>query len=468
MTSRVPKNRVKLSCPASSVNAGLGCRDMQRLGRKHPQPRCLHRAAILALITLCAASLPVPAAAADFAIHAARLVDPRLGRVRSPVWVTIANDTIAAVESHPPAGVSVLDLGDVTLLPGLIDVHTHLGTRVGIPPLEQLKTSAARVAITGVENCRQTLLAGFTSCRDVGGSEGVDVALRDAIAAGEIWGPRLQVSTWPLSMTGGHGDDRNLLDYHWCSDLATGVADGPDEVRKKVRFDIQQGADLIKILATGGVLSAGDDPRHTTYTQDELRAACDEAKRLGRFVAAHCHGKEGMMWASLAGARSIEHGTYMDDEAANLLKKNGTWYVPTLYVIEPILAEGNPLHIRDESLAKAEAVRHRMRRAFRTARERGVRIAFGSDAGVFEHGTQARELAIYVEEGMTPMQAIQTATTSAAELMGWTDKVGGVARGQFADLIATTGDPTEDITELQRVRWVMKGGVVVKNELGEE
>ena len=407
------------------------------------------------------------ATAADFAVRAAKLVDVRAGNVRGPVWVRVNGDSIAAVENRAPAGIPVLDLGDATLLPGLIDCHTHLGTRVGLPPLEQLRTSAARAAVAGVDNCRQTLLAGFTTCRDVGSSELVDVALRDAIAAGEILGPRLQVATWALSMTGGHGDDRNLLDYHWCNELAAGVADGPDEVRKKVRFDIQQGADLIKILATGGVLSAGDDPRHTTYTMDELRAACDEAKRLGRFVAAHCHGKEGMLWASQAGARSIEHGTFMDEEAASLLKKNGTWYVPTLYVLEPILAPGNPLHIRSESLEKAKGMRERMHQAFRTAVDKGVRIAFGSDAGVFAHGTQARELALYVEEGMSSLQAIRTATTSAAELMGWSDRVGSVEPGRYADLIAVSGDPTEDITELQRVRWVMQGGVVVKNELGQ-
>jgi imidazolonepropionase-like amidohydrolase len=276
----------------------------------------------------------------------------------------------------------------------------------------------------------------------------------------------MQVATWALSMTGGHGDDQNQVDYHWCNDLASGVADGVDEVRKKVRFDVQQGADLIKILATGGVLSANDDPRHTTYTREEMRAAVDEANRLGRFVAAHCHGKEGMIWVSEAGARSIEHGTYMDAEAAGVLKKNGTWYVPTLHVVEPILAQGNPLRIPEQSLEKARAVRVHMRNAFRTALKHGVRIAFGTDAGVFAHGTQAKEFKLYIELGMTPMQAIASATTSAAELMGWSGKVGVVAKGSFADMVAVAGDPTKDITELERVQWVMKGGKVVKDALG--
>jgi imidazolonepropionase-like amidohydrolase len=275
----------------------------------------------------------------------------------------------------------------------------------------------------------------------------------------------MQVATWALSMTGGHGDDRNPVDYHWSNDQESGVADGVDECRKKVRFDVQQGADLIKILATGGVLSANDDPKHTGYTQEELNAICDEAHRLGRNVAAHCHGKQGMIWASNAGVRSIEHGTYMDAEAAAVLKKHGTWYVPTLYVIEPILAPGNPLKIPEQSLNKAREVRGSMREAFKTAMKVGVKIAFGTDAGVFPHGTQVKEFKIYTDLGMTPMQAIQTATTSAAELMSWSGRVGVVAKGSFADMVAVSGDPTKDITELEHVKWVMKGGKVWKDAL---
>jgi imidazolonepropionase-like amidohydrolase len=376
----------------------------------------------------------------------------------------VNGDTVESVQATAPAGVPVTDLGDATLLPGLVDAHTHLGSRVGVDRLSRLKSPSARSAIAGVNNARVTLEAGFTTCRDVGGRELVDIALRDAIDAGEVPGPRLQVATWSLSMTGGHGDERNALDYHWCNDLANGVADGVDEVRKQVRFNVQQGADLIKIHATGGVLSANDDPRHTTYTQAEMIAACDEANRLGRHVAAHCHGKEGMIWVSEAGARSVEHGTYMDAEAAAVLKRNGTWYVPTLYVIEPIIAPGNPLKIPEQSLQKAQVVRGHMRNAFRAAVRLGVKIAFGTDAGVFPHGTQAKEFKIYTDLGMTPMQAIQSATRSAAELMGWSGRVGVVAPGSFADMIAVSGDPTRDITELERVKWVMKGGRVYKDE----
>ena len=421
---------------------------------------------LTALLVLVFAALFAPAAHAErFAVRAAHFVDVKAGAVRGPVWVVVSGDTVESVQSSAPAGLAVTDLGEATLLPGLIDTHTHLGSRVGIDRMARLKSPAARDAITGVNNVRATLEAGFTTCRDVGGGELVDISLRDAINAGEIAGPRMQVATWGLSMTGGHGDDRNAVDYHWCNDLVSGVADGVDEVRKQVRFNIQQGADLIKILATGGVLSANDDPRHTTYTQDEMRAACDEANRLGRFVAAHCHGKEGMIWVSNAGARSIEHGTYMDAEAAAVLKKNGTWYVPTLYVVEPIVAEGNPLKIPEQNLAKARAVRGSMREAFKSANKLGVKIAFGSDAGVFPHGTQGREFKIYTDLGMTPMQAIGTATTSAAELMGWSGKVGVVARGAFADMIAVSGDPSKDVTELEHVKWVMKGGRVYKDEL---
>jgi len=408
-----------------------------------------------------------PAAPRHFAVHAAHLIDGKGGPPRGPVWVVVSGDTIESVRASAPAGLEIMELGGATLLPGLIDCHTHVSSRPGVPRLERFMSGAARNAIAGVVNCRNDLLAGFTTCRDVGGAELVDVGLRDAIVAGEIIGPRLQVATWALSMTGGHGDPMNGMDYHWCNDLESGVADGVDEVRKKVRFDIQQGADVIKILATGGVLSPGDDPRHTGYTFEEMKAAVDEAKRLGRAVAAHCHGKEGMIWASNAGVRSIEHGSYMDVEAARVLKKNGTWYVPTLYVVEPILAPDNPLHILPENLAKARVVRDQMHRAFRTALHEGVKIAFGTDAGVFPHGDQVREFPIYVREGMTPMQAILTATRSAAQLMGWEDKVGAVAPGHFADLVATAGDPLGNISELEHVKWVMKGGVVYKDELGK-
>lgn len=427
--------------------------------------RSLPLAALAALALLAGPLSPAPAHAERFAIRAAHFVDVRAGSVRGPVWVVVSGDTVESVLNAAPAGLAVTDLGDATLLPGLIDCHTHLSARVGIRQIEGLKSPAARAAITGVNNVRNTLMAGFTTCRDVGGRELVDVSLRNAIREGEIVGPRMQVATWALSMTGGHGDPTNEVDYHWCNDLENGVADGVDEVRKKVRFDVQQGADLIKILATGGVLSANDDPKHTGYTRDEMRAAVDEANRLGRFVAAHCHGKEGMIWASEAGVRSIEHGTYMDAEAAAVLKKHGTWYVPTLYVIEPILAEGNPLHISEGSLAKTREVRGHMREAFKTALKTGVKIAFGTDAGVFPHGTQVKEFKIYTDLGMSPMQAIATATTSAAELMGWTGKVGVVAPGSFADMVAVSGDPMKDITELERVRWVMKGGKVYKDEL---
>ena len=427
--------------------------------------RPLSRVASVAALALLAATASIASAADRFAVRAARFVDVKAGLVRGPVWVVVSGDTVESVEASAPAGLAVTDLGDATLLPGLIDCHTHLSSRVGLSPMEHMKSSAAHAAITGVNNVRATIEAGFTTCRDVGGSELVDVSLRDAIKAGEIPGPRMQVATWALSMTGGHGDDRNQVDYHWCNDLESGIADGVDECRKKVRFEVQQGADLIKILATGGVLSANDDPRHTGYTKEEMNAICDEAHRLGRNVAAHCHGKEGMIWASNAGARSIEHGTYMDTEAAQVLKKNGTWYVPTLYVVEPIIAPGNPLKIPEQNLAKARAVHMQMHEAFKTALKVGVKIAFGTDVGVFPHGTQAKEFKIYTDLGMTPMQAIQSATTSAADLMSWSGKVGVVAKGSFADMVAVSGDPTKDITELERVKWVMKGGKVYKDGL---
>ena len=430
-----------------------------------PAPRLARALWPLALALLAFVPSPAASDARRFAVHAAHLIDGRSSAARGSSWVVISGDTIQSVQGAAPSGLEVVELGGATLLPGLIDCHTHLSSRVGLSRADRFKSSTARAAIAGVVSCRSTIMAGFTTCRDVGGVELVDVGLRDAIQAGEIVGPRMQVATWGLSMTGGHGDPQNAANYHWCNDLESGVADGVDEVRKKVRFSIQQGADLIKISATGGVLSPGDDPQRTGYTLDEMKAAVDEATRLGRVVAAHAHGKQGILWASEAGVRSIEHGSYMDDETAKVLKKNGTWYVPTLYVIEPILAPGNPLHVPDESLAKARVVKEQMRRAFRAALKAGVSIAFGTDAGVFPHGDQVREFKIYVDEGLTPMQAIQTATVKAAELMRWADKVGTAERGRYADLVAVTGNPLQDITELERVQWVMKGGVVVKDAL---
>ncbi len=420
--------------------------------------------ASLAVLLCCLA--PIAARAERFAVHAAHWVDPAAGALKGPVWVVVNGETIESVLTSAPAGVTVKDLGNATLLPGLIDCHTHLSARPGIGALANLKSSTGRNAIAGVVSCRNTVMAGITSCRDVGGRGLVDIALRDAIQAGEIVGPRMQAAGYALTMTGGHGDEHNQLDDHWVYTDPDGIADGVDEVRKKVRFDIQQGADVIKILATGGVLSANDNPEWTGYTMDEMRAAVDEANRLGRFVAAHCHGKQGMIWASNAGVRSIEHGSYMDDEAAAVLKRNGTWYVPTQYVVEPILAPGNPLHITDQSLAKAREVREHMHKAFQSALKAGVKIAFGSDAGVFPHGDQVHEFKIYTTLGMAPMQVIQTATIAGAELMGWTGKVGAIAPGAYADLIATSGNPVQDISELERVKWVMKGGALVKDDLG--
>jgi imidazolonepropionase-like amidohydrolase len=417
-----------------------------------------------------ALSLFAPPARADaparhLAVHAAHFIDVKAGVERGPVWVTILGDTIESVRTTEPSGVEMIELGDVTLLPGLIDCHTHQSARVGVGTLAMIKSGPADAAISGTINVRNTLMAGFTTVRDVGGSDLVDVALRDAINAGTIPGPRMRVATWALSMTGGHGDESNLFDDRWHFEGARGVVDGVDAVRKQVRFNVQQGADLIKFHASGGVLSAHDDPQAVGFSFEEMKACVEEATRLKRFVAAHAHGKEAILMASNAGVRSVEHASYMDDETARVLKKNGTWYVPTLYVVEPILAEGNPLKVRDESLAKAREVRGHMRGAFHAAMRNGVKIAFGTDAGVFPHGDQVREFKIYVDEGMTPMQAIQSATTSGAELIGWPGKVGVVAPGAWADLVAVSGDPLKDITELERVKWVMKGGKVMKNEL---
>jgi imidazolonepropionase-like amidohydrolase len=427
------------------------------------------RRSLLAVLLICA-TISAPAHAQSpahrIAVHAAHWIDARAGVERGAVWVVISGDTIESVLNAAPSGMETVELGDATLMPGLIDCHTHMSARVGSGPYERLKTNGARAAVAGAFNARNTLMAGITSVRDVGGADLADVALRDGIAAGEIPGPRMKVATWALSMTGGHGDETNLLDIRFHDSGNHGVVDGVDAVRRQVRMNIQQGADLIKIHASGGVLSARDNPQSTGFSFEEMKTAVEEAARQDRMVAAHAHGKQAIIMASNAGVQSIEHGSYMDDEAAKVLKRNGTWYVPTLYVVEPILAPGNPLHIRDESLAKAREVRGHMRNAFRSAMKNGVKIAFGSDAGVFPHGTQLQELKIYVDEGMTPMQSLQTATVRGAELIGWPGKAGEIASGAWADLVAVSGDPLKDIREVERVKWVMKGGTVYKNELG--
>jgi imidazolonepropionase-like amidohydrolase len=399
-------------------------------------------------------------------VRAGKLLDVKTGKTLADQAIVIEGDKIvsvgamAAVKSS--AGDRVIDLSHATVLPGLTDAHTHLTMDPKNIGYASLAVSVPREALTGARNARVTLEAGFTSVRNVGASAFTDVALRDAINAGEIPGPHMLVSGPALSITGGHCDN-NLLPFEYHA-TEEGVADGIAQVQHKVRENIKYGADLIKVCATGGVLSKGDDPQASQYTLEEMKAIVADAHRLGRKVAAHAHGAQGILWASEAGVDSIEHGSYIDDAGIAEMKKNGTYLVPTLYLGDWFLENSEKNRVPDFLLFKAKAVVPAARKNVAHAFASGVKVAFGTDAAVYPHGLNAHEFAVMVKLGLTPLQSIQAATINAADLLGWSDKIGTVEPGRWADIIAVDGDPLQDVTTLERVEFVMKGGEVVKNQ----
>jgi len=399
-------------------------------------------------------------------VHPGRVLNVRTGELRANQAIVIEGDKIvriaAASEVNAAAGDTVIDLPEATLLPGLIDMHTHLTFDLSSLGYQGLSISTAREALHGARNARRTLDAGFTTVRNVGAKDYADIALRDAINDGDVIGPRMVASGPALGITGGHCDE-NLLPpaFHFQGD---GVADGVAAVQHKVREVIKYGADVIKICATGGVVSKGDDPNASQFTLEEMKAIVAEAHRLGRKVAAHAHGAEGVRWASEAGVDSIEHGHYMDDAAIATMKKNGTYLVPTLflteYMQEHLKDSGMPEFSKQKMREVAAAAPMNVKKAF----DAGVKIAFGTDAAVYPHGLNAGEFHVYVKLGMTPLAAIQTATMNAADLLGPKFQVGMLEPGKFADMIAVDGDPTKDITILEHVKFVMKAGTVYKND----
>ena len=399
-------------------------------------------------------------------IRPGHLLDVKTGNMLTGQAIVIEGDKIVSVgpmaDARSEAGAETIDLPNATVLPGLIDAHTHLTYDPKNLGYEGLGISIPREALSGARNARVTLQAGFTTVRNVGAGGYSDIALRDAINDGDVPGPRILASGPALGITGGHCDD-NLLapEYH---DTALGVADGVDAVRHKVRENIKYGADVIKICATGGVMSKGDDTNASQYTREEMKAIVEEAHRLGRKVAAHAHGAEGVIWASDAGVDSIEHGHLMNDESIATLKKNGTYVVPTLYLMDwnrENLSKRNAPEYMVHKMQTVSAVgQNNLKKAFAA----GLKVAFGTDAAVYPHGLNAHEFAVYVRLGMTPLQAIQTATLNASDLLGWANKIGTLEPGKFADIIAVDGDPLKDVTTLQEVKFVMKGGEVVKNE----
>ena len=396
------------------------------------------------------------------AIKAAHMLDVKAGKTIDDAVVLVQGEKITAVGSRLaiPAGAIIIDLGSMTLLPGFIDAHTHLTGDPENSGYSSVALSIPRQALTGAKNARLTLEAGFTAVRDVGSSGFTDVALRDAINAGELPGPRIMASGPALGITGGHCDD--TLHAPEYKITAEGVGDGVAEVMKRTRFNIKHGADVIKICATGGVLSFGDDPKASQFTAEEMKTIVGEAHRLGRKVAAHAHGGDGIKLAVLAGVDSIEHGSYIDEEGARLMKQHHVWLVPTVYLGDWLLENAEAIKLPGPLLEKAKVVLPMARKNIALAISRGVPVALGTDAAVYPHGLNGREFAVYVKLGMTPLQALRSGTVNGAQLLGLDDKIGSIESGKFADLVAVTGDPLKDITEVERVRWVMKGGSVVK------
>ncbi len=426
--------------------------------------------AIAAILTVLAATAITASAQAPApkrtVIRAGRVLNVRTGELRANQAIVIEGDKIAKIapssEVTAAAGDTTIDLPDATVLPGLIDMHTHLTFELSSLSYTGLGISTAREALHGARNARRTLEAGFTTVRNVGAKDYADIALRDAINDGDVIGPRMVASGPALGITGGHCDE-NLLPpaFHFQGE---GVADGIEAVQHKVREVIKYGADVIKICATGGVLSKGDDPNASQYTLEEMKAIVADAHRLGRRVAAHAHGAEGVRWASEAGVDSIEHGHLMDDAAIATLKKNGTYLVPTLFLGEYMEKNMDRSDVPEYSKQKMRDVIAAMRRNVGKAFAAGVKVAFGTDAAVYPHGLNAGEFHVYVSLGMTPLAAIQTATINASDLLGPKFLVGSLEPGKFADVVAVDGDPTKDVTILEHVKFVMKAGTVYKNE----
>jgi imidazolonepropionase-like amidohydrolase len=390
-------------------------------------------------------------------VRAARLLDVESGQMLRDRAVVIEGERIRAVvdgRAGAPAGAAVIELGDVTLLPGLIDCHTHITTTykylVYGGPMQDAVTAFARA--------RATLEAGFTTVRDVWAQAFIDVALRDAVNRGDVAGPRMQVATLAVGSTGGHDEDVLGLSPDIVMTRPDGIADGVDAVRKKVRWEIKHGADVIKIMATEGAGEGDNLENETQFTLAEMQAAVEEAHRYGKRVAAHAHGADGIKQALRAGVDSIEHGTLLDDGGVRLLREHGAYLVPTGYIWEYEDPEDRPTA---EQRERSERFARGSREGFRKAVAAGVKIAMGSDSSVIPHGTNAREIAWMARSGMTPLEAIRSATVRAADLLGWSDRVGSIAPGKYADLVAVPGDPLADATVLEHPVFVMKGGAVV-------
>jgi imidazolonepropionase-like amidohydrolase len=424
-----------------------------------------YRPLLLGLSLLCG----LPAAAADSVLtvlRADQMLDVSTGELIAKPELHIVNGRIINVTSQGKktqpitADTRLIELPGMTIMPGMIDMHTHITGVSSIQGYDSLAVSNSRAALYGVKNARTTLLAGFTSLRNLGASGYVDVSLRDAINDGDMPGPRLFVSGPSLGVTGGHCDDNMLpVDYN---SVAEGVADGPWAVRQQVRENIKYGVDVIKFCATGGVMSKGTKVGVQQYTQEEMDALVNEAHMRGLKVAAHAHGTDGIKAAIRAGVDSVEHASFLDEEAIKLAKKYGTTLVMDIYVTEHILGEGEASGMLPESIEKERQTGGRQRDSFSRAVKAGVNMAFGTDASIYPHGDNARQLSRMQQFGMTPLQAVQATTVNAAILLGQQDNLGKLSAGLFADIIAVEGNPLEDLQRLENVSFVMKAGEVYK------